>query len=73
MPIKIRMAMIVFITRDGVELLFSEKDGYLSTDPSAIITALEEDMKSLNKKDAAMATNLYMRTLNFGGIKFLNR
>jgi hypothetical protein len=70
---QVRVATIVFITRDGVELLFSEKDGYLSTDPSAIITALEEDMKSSNKRDAAMATNLYIRTLNFGGIKFLNR
>lgn len=70
---QVRVATIVFITRDGVELLFSEKDGYLSTDPSAIITALEEDMKSSNKNDVAMATNLYMRTLNFGGIKFLNR
>ena len=70
---QVRVATIVFITRDGVELLFSEKDGYLSTDPSTIITALEEDMKSSNKRDAAMATNLYMRTLNFGGIKFLNR
>lgn len=70
---QVRVATIVFITRDGVELLFSEKDGYLSTDPSAIITALEEDMKSSNKRDVAMATNLYMRTLNFGGIKFLNR
>lgn len=70
---KIKLATIVFITRDGAELLFSEKDGYLSTDPSAIITALEEDMKSSNKSDAAMATNLYMRTLNFGGIKFLNK
>lgn len=70
---QVRVATIVFITRDGVELLFSEKDGYLSTDPSAIITALEEDMKSPNKRYAVMATNLYMRTLNFGGIKFLNR
>lgn len=70
---QIRVATLVFVTRDGAELLFSEKDGYLSTDPSAIITALEEDMKSSNKRDAAMATNLYMRTLNFGGIKFLNR
>lgn len=59
---------LVMITRDGVELLYNEKFGFLSTNPDAIRAALTEDMKSSDKNAVKMSREIFFRISMSGGI-----
>ena len=56
-------------TRNGVELLYNEKFGFLSTDPEAIRDALAEDMKSSDENAVKMSREIFIKISISGGIK----
>lgn len=60
---------LIMRTNNGVVLLYHKECGYVSTNPGAIYTALEEDMKGANKYYARLARDLYVQIQMSGGIK----
>lgn len=62
---------VVMTTKNGIQLFFSEKLGYLSLDPAAIKAALAEDIKG-SDRFASMARSIWIEAELLGGIKNLN-
>lgn len=62
---------VIMTTKNGTQLFFNKKLGYLSLDPAAIKAALAEDMKS-SDRFASMARSIWIEAALLGGIKNLN-
>lgn len=64
---------LIMTTKDGVSLFFNKKEGFLSSNPEAVRTALKEDINSKDLIASKMARHIWIQAELSGGIKELSR